>query len=69
MQLSNEKTKDDILRRMQCDTVEVIGSISETEFERKNKVALMNDNFSREQAHSWKVSQKSLFANRGVWKN
>jgi hypothetical protein len=33
---------------MQCDTVEVIGQLSEEEFERKNKVALLNDNFIRE---------------------
>ena len=47
-QISNDKTKDDILKRMQCDTVEVIGLISEEEFERKNRVALMNENFLRE---------------------
>lgn len=33
---------------MQLDTIEVIGQLSAEEFERKNKVALMNENFIRE---------------------
>ena len=30
------------------DTIEVIGTLSEEEFERKNRVALMNDNYIRQ---------------------
>ena len=45
---SIDKTKDEILKRMQQDTIEVIGTLSSEEFERKNKVALMNENFMRE---------------------
>lgn len=67
--MSNDKTKDDILRRMQCDTVDVIGLISEEEFERKNKVALMNDNFIREQGYFWSKAKKLLFGPKGVWRN
>ena len=67
-QISNDKTKDDILKRMQCDTVEVIGLISEEEFERKNRVALMNENFIREQGHHWKGAKKDIFGCRGAWR-
>ena len=48
-QSSNEKAKDDILKRMEMDRMEVIRTISEEEFDRKNRVALMNDNFNRMQ--------------------
>jgi len=43
-----EKTKEEILKRIQGDTLEVISGLSEVEFERKNKVALFNENFIRE---------------------
>lgn len=57
-----EKTKEDILKRMQNDTLDVISKLSEDEFARKNKVALINDNISREQKHFWKKVRKQLFS-------
>ena len=48
MQGRIDKTKDEILKRMQSDTLDVISLLSEFEFERKNKVALLNENVSRE---------------------
>ena len=53
---------------MQNDTVEVIGFISEEEFERKNRVALMNENFIREQGYYWKGAKKEIFGCRGAWR-
>jgi len=44
----NEKAKDEILKRIQEETLDTIGSLSEHEFERKNKDALLIDNFIRE---------------------
>ena len=44
----NEKANDEILKRIQEETLETIGSLSEQEFERKNKDALLIDNFIRE---------------------
>ena len=48
MHQRSEKAKDDILKRMQGDILEVISHLSEIEFERKNKIALLNENFLRE---------------------
>ena len=54
---------------MQDDTIEVIGHLSEEEFERKNKVALLNENFIREQAHSLTSVRKVLMQGCGVWRD
>ena len=67
IQGKTEKTKVEILQKMQTDTFEVISSLSEYEFERKNKVALMNDNLNRERKNLWKKCRKALFYSRGVW--
>jgi hypothetical protein len=69
MQQKTDKTKDEILKRMQGDTLEVISSFSETEFERKNKVALLCENLSREQKYYWKKIKQSLYASKGAWKS
>ena len=45
---NNEKAKDEILKRIQEETLDAIGSLSELEFERKNKDGLLIDNFIRE---------------------
>lgn len=58
MQSRTDKTKDEILKRMQSDILEVISSLSEIEFERKNKIALLTDHFQREQNYFWKKSKK-----------
>ena len=52
-QKSNEETKHDILQRMQSETHEIIGELSAEEYERRNQVALINDNFIRNQANEW----------------
>jgi hypothetical protein len=65
---SNEKTKQDILQRMQTDTHEIISSLSAEEYERKNKVALINDNFVRCQGHSWrKAKMAEIASGKGMW--
>mmetsp|Transcript_10521 Transcript_10521/g.10593 ORF Transcript_10521/g.10593 Transcript_10521/m.10593 type:complete len:342 (+) Transcript_10521:1526-2551(+) len=69
IQGKTEKTKHEILQKMQTDTFEVISSLSEFEFERKNKVALMNDNLNRERKNLWKKSKKVCFYQRGVWQH
>lgn len=53
---------------MQYDTIDIIGSLSEEEFERKNRVSLLNDNFIREQGISWKHLKKQQIGGRGMWK-
>ena len=65
MQGRTDKTKDEILKRMQSDTLDVISLLSEFEFERKNKVALLNENVCREQRFYWKDVKKQL--QNGVW--
>ena len=68
MQQRADKTKDEILKRMQSDTLEVISNFSETEFERKNKVALLCENLSREQKYFWKKVSQNLESSRGAWR-
>ena len=53
---------------MQQDTIEIIGMLSSEEFERKNKVALLNDNFIREQAYNWRKVKGQLLGNHGMWR-
>ena len=64
---SYRKNQEEILKRMQNDTLDIISTISEVEFERKNKVSLLNENQIREQKYFWKKSRKELYNNRGVW--
>ena len=42
-----DKAKEEILKKIQTDTLDAIGVLSEVEFERKNKDALLLDNFMR----------------------
>jgi hypothetical protein len=42
-----EKAKEEILKKIQSDTLEAIGSLSEQEHERKNKEALLLSNTVR----------------------
>ena len=44
----NEQAKDEILKHIQEETLETISELSETEFERKNKNALLIDKAIRE---------------------
>ena len=67
-QMSNDKAKEDILRRMQIDTIEVIGMLSEEEFERKNRVALLNDDFIRRARMGWRSAKRQQIGGKGLWK-
>jgi len=42
-----EKAKEEILKKIQSDTLEAIGSLSEQEHERKNKEAFLLSNTVR----------------------
>ena len=64
----NEKAKDEILKRIQEETLETIGSLSEQEFERKNKDALMVDNFIRERYCEKRGHLKQVLGAKGTWR-
>lgn len=53
-QSSNERAKDDILRRMSRETIEEVLTVQSEEYDRRNKVALGNEVYQREQAKAWK---------------
>jgi hypothetical protein len=46
-QESNERTKQDIMQRVHSETHEIIGEMSAEEYERRNLVALVIDNYVR----------------------
>ena len=64
----NDKAKDEILKRIQEETLETIGSLSEQEFERKNKDALLIDNFIRDRLSEKRVHLKQVLGAKGTWR-
>lgn len=67
-QASNEKTKDDILRRMQRETIEEVAQVQIEEYDRRNKVALLNDDFVRQAGRRWRQALKSQLGGQGLWR-
>lgn len=66
-QESNERTKQDILARVHSETHEIIGEMSAEEYERRNQVTLINDNYVRCQGYEWVRAKRSEIGNGGVW--
>jgi hypothetical protein len=66
-QESNERTKQDILQRVHSETHEIIGEMSAEEYERRNHVALLNDNFVRGQGHEWVRAKRLEIGHGGMW--
>ena len=64
----DEKAKDEILKRIQEETLDTIGSLSEQEFERKNKDALLIDNFIRERYEEQRAHLKHMIGAKGLWR-
>ena len=64
----NEKAKDEILKKIQGETLDAIGSLSEVEFERKNKDSLLIDNFIRDRYSVQKSHLKQVLGCRGPWR-
>ena len=64
----DEKAKDEILKRIQEETLDTIGSLSEQEFERKNKDALLIDNFIRERYEEQRAHLKQMIGAKGLWR-
>ena len=64
----NDKAKDEILKRIQEETLDTIGSLSEQEFERKNKGALLIDNFMRERHSQQRFHLNSVLGPKGTWR-
>jgi hypothetical protein len=54
----NEKAKEEILKRIQEDTLDAISTLTEDEFERKNKESFIIDNFIRERYTDYKTHLK-----------
>jgi len=48
VEIKNEKTKQEILNKIQGTTHDVIGALGEVECHRKNKNALSNEYFARQ---------------------
>ena len=64
----NDKAQDEILKRMQEETLDTIGSLTELEFERKNKNALLIDNFLRERYSEKRAHLKQVLGPKGTWR-
>ena len=64
----NEKAKDEILKKIQGETLDAIGSLSEVEFERKNKDSLLIDNFIRDRYEVQKSHLKQVLGCKGPWR-
>ena len=64
----NEKAKDEILKKIQGETLDAIGSLSEVEFERKNKDSLLIDNFIRDRYNVQKNHLKQVLGCKGPWR-
>ena len=64
----NEKAKDEILKKIQEETLDTIGTLSEHEFERKNKDALLVDNFIRERHQEQRAYLKQVLGSKGSWR-
>ena len=56
------------MKRIQEETLDTIGSLSEQEFERKNKDALLIDNFIRERHQEHRTYLKQAHGARGTWR-
>ena len=66
--VKNDKAKDEILKKIQEETLDTIGNLSEQEFERKNKDALLIDNFLRERFSERRGLLKSVLGPKGPWR-
>mmetsp|Transcript_13445 Transcript_13445/g.17033 ORF Transcript_13445/g.17033 Transcript_13445/m.17033 type:complete len:140 (-) Transcript_13445:3578-3997(-) len=64
----NDKAKDEILKRIQEETLDTIGNLTEHEFERKNKSALLIDNFIRERYSEKREHTKIVLGPKGTWR-
>ncbi len=54
---------------MQSETHEIIGELSTEEYERRNCVALLNDNYVRGQAHEWATAKVLEIGGGGMWQS
>ncbi len=63
---SNEKAKEDIMRRLQCETAETVGEANAEEFDRRRTVGLVCDNYIRLAGWMWRRAKGSL-TSKGVW--
>ncbi len=53
---------------MEIETITVISTISAEEYERKNYVSIMIDNFNRNQGHMWRKAKRHEIGGSGMWK-
>jgi hypothetical protein len=67
-QMSNERTKEDIFIKMEVEANNVMSNISGEEYERKNQVAIVIENFIRNQGHAWKATKGAQISGTGMWK-
>jgi hypothetical protein len=67
-QMSNERTKEDIFIKMEVEANNVMSNISGEEYERKNQVAIVIENFIRNQGNTWKATKGAQIGGTGMWK-
>ena len=56
------------MKKIQGETLDAIGSLSEVEFERKNKDSLLIDNFIRDRYEVQKSHLKQVLGCKGPWR-
>lgn len=64
----DEKAKDEILKRIQEETLTAVGTLSEEETNRKNKEGFLIDHFIRDLFGEQKLYLKQVLGPRGTWR-